>query len=158
MRWALWPSGPLWDAQRERAWILYGLYNDELASGIGVAVWTSLDQPVERLQVDGSYLLFPAPEPEWANAPVVAGDWLYAFGCVQEGLARPLDRWLLVYSEPFDRDVVAPTAPSLTGPWSHEQVLLRASGASPYDAVHHPELELDDGLVQYITYSRLARP
>ena len=38
--------------------------------------------------------------------------------------------------------------------WSHETVLFRASGDSPYDALHHPDLEEQDGLVQYITYSQ----
>jgi hypothetical protein len=201
--WALWPSGPLFDEQRQRAWVLYGLYNDEFPSGIGIASWDALDQPVVRHMVGDSWLLFPAPEVEWANAPVVYGDWLYAFGCPLRGLSRPcmlarapledprdraawrfwdgdgwssssseaeklfqgapimevswnraLDRWLLVYSKPFDPDVVARTAEYLQGPWSDEEVLFRAPGESPYDAVHHAELEEEDGLVQYITYSQ----
>ena len=203
VRWALWPSAPIWDAARERAWILYGLYNDEFESGIGVASWAGLDQPVVRLDLDGSWLLFPGPEPEWANAPVVDGEWLYTFGCPREGLehrcmlarvpiadpsvradwrfwtgdewstsmtaaevlfegapimqvsyAEGLDRWLLIYSKPFDEDVVARTATRIEGPWSHEEVLFRVEGESAYDALHHPELEQDDGLVQFISYSQ----
>jgi hypothetical protein len=203
VRWALWPSDPQWDPQRERAWILYGLYNDEHPSGIGIASWDGLDQPVVRRQVGDSWLLFPAPEIEWGAGLVVADDFLYAFGCPRVGLARHcrlarvpledpsdrsawrfwhgddwsssdekterlfdgttimevswnegLDRWLIVYSKPFDHDVVARTAEYLTGPWSDEEVLFRAPGESPYDAVHHPDLEEQNGLVQYITYSQ----
>jgi hypothetical protein len=203
--WALWPSDPQFDAERNRAWILYGLYNDELPSGIGIASWDGLDQPVVRRTFgdDDSYLLFPAPETEWGAGMVIDDDWLYAFGCRHHALSRPcmigrapledpsdraswrffdgddwnvdsdraeqlfdgapimelswnagLDRWLLIYSKPFDRDVVARTAESLSGPWSHEEVLFRAPGEAPYDAVHHPDLEEQDGLVQYITYSQ----
>ncbi|MFV8749930.1 DUF4185 domain-containing protein [Nannocystaceae bacterium ST9] len=203
VRWALWPSAPLFDESRQRAWILYGLYNDELPSGIGIASWDGLDQPVVRHEIDGSWLLFPAPEIEWAAAPVVHADWLYSFGCQLRGLSRPcmlarapledptdraawrfwdgegwsksaddadelfdgapimevawnpaLDRWLLVYSKPFDHDVVARTAEYLQGPWSREEVLFRAPGEAPYDAVHHADLQEQDGLVQYITYSQ----
>jgi hypothetical protein len=202
VRWALWPSDPQWDAQRERAWIFYGLYNDEHPSGIGIASWDGLDQPVVRRQIGDSWLLFPAPEIEWGAGLVVADDFIYAFGCPQAGLARHcrlgrvpledpsnraawrfwngdewssnddkteklftgatimevawnqgLDRWLIVYSKPFDHDIVARTAEYLTGPWSNEEVLFRAPGEAPYDAVHHPDLEERDGLVQYITYS-----
>lgn len=203
VRWALWPSAPLFDEARQRAWILYGLYNDELPSGIGIASWAGLDQPVVRHTIDDSWLLFPAPEVEWAAAPVIYGDWLYAFGCPLRGLSRPcmlarapledpsdrsawrfwagegwsssqadadelfqgapimevswnraLDRWLLVYSEPFDNDVVARTAEYLQGPWSAEEVLFTAPGEPPYDAVHHADLEQDEGRIQYITYSQ----
>lgn len=205
VRWALWPSNPLYDEARGRAWILYGLYNDELPSGIGIASWAGLDQPVVRHTIGegDSWLLFPAPELEWANAPLVHDDWLYAFGCQLRGLARPcmlarapledpsdrsawrffdgdvwvadaseadelfdgapimevswndaLERWLLVYSKPFDHDVVARTAEHLVGPWSREEVLFRAPGDAPYDAVHHADLEEQDGLVQYVTYSQ----
>jgi hypothetical protein len=205
VRWALWPSDPQFDETRNRAWILYGLYNDELPSGIGIASWDGLDQPVVRRTFgdDDSFLLFPAPETEWGAGMVIDGDHLYAFGCRHQGLSRPcmigrapledpsdraawrfwdgddwssesdraehlfdgapsmalswnaaLDRWLVSYSKPFDHDVVARTAESLSGPWSREAVLFRAPGESPYDAVHHPDLEEDDGLVQYITYSQ----
>lgn len=202
-RWALWPSDPLYDPERERAWIFYGLYNDAFPSGIGIASWDGLDLPVVRRQIDGSWLLFPAPEIEWGAAAVVHDDKLWAYGCKQDGLERRcmlarapledpsdraawrfwdgdawsstaddaevlfdgatimevswnvgLDRWLLVYTTPFDHDIVARTADELTGPWSHETVLFRASGDAPYDAVHHPDLEEQDGLVQYVTYSR----
>lgn len=200
--WALWPSSPLFDATRNRAWILYGLYNDEFPSGIGVASWDGLDQPVVRRKIGDSYLLFPAPETEWGAALVIDGDMLYALGCPREFLSRPcmigrvpledpsdraawrfwdggewsssqagetlfegapimelswnagLDRWLCIYSKPFDHDVVARTAEELTGPWSKEKVLFRAPGESPYDAVHHADLEEESGLVQYITYSQ----
>lgn len=204
VRWALWPGSPQFDAARNRAWIFYGLYNDEFPSGIGIASWDGLDQPVVRRKVDGdSYLLFPKPETEWGAATVIHDDMIYAFGCDNEFLARRcmigrvpledpsdksawrfwdgdewgtsqkeadelfdgatimelswnagLDRWLLIYSKPFDHDVFARTAEELTGPWSREEVLFRVPGESTYDAVHHPDLEEENGLVQYITYSQ----
>jgi hypothetical protein len=202
VRWALWPSSPQFDVARDRAWVFYGLYNDELPSGIGIASWDGLDQPVVRRTFGDSYLLFPAPETEWGAGMVIDDDLLYAFGCRLDLLARPcmigrvsledpsdraawrfwdgdewtresgdaeelfdgapimevswnagLDRWLLIYSKPFDHDVVARTAESLSGPWSGEAVLFQAPGEAPYDAVHHADLEEQDGLVQYITYS-----
>jgi hypothetical protein len=206
VRWALWPSAPQFDAARSRAWIFYGLYNDELPSGIGIASWDGLDQPVVRRTFgdDESYLLFPAPQTEWGAAMVIDDDQLYALGCRHQALSRPcmiarapleddpseraawrfwdgddwspesdraeqlfdgapimelswntgLDRWLLIYSKPFDHDVVARTAESLFGPWSREAVLFQAPGEAPYDVVHHPELEEQDGLVQYVTFSQ----
>ncbi|MCA9689912.1 MAG: DUF4185 domain-containing protein [Myxococcales bacterium] len=201
--WALWPSAPMMDPAGDRAWILYGLFNSEHPSGIGVASWAGLDQPVVRHRIGDSWLLFPEPQPEWANAPVIFDGSLYAFACPREGLARPcsigrapldavdepsawrffdgdawspdmddadelfhgapimevtwiepLHSWLLAYSDPFDNDVVARTAPALEGPWSREEVLFTVDGDAPYDIAIHGELAEDDGLTQFITFSR----
>ena len=66
-----------------------------------------------------------------------------------------LGEWLAVYSPPFDHEILARTAPQLTGPWSRASVLYVApEDHAPYDAVHHPEYEEDGGRVQYLTYSR----
>ncbi|MCA9720039.1 MAG: DUF4185 domain-containing protein [Myxococcales bacterium] len=63
--------------------------------------------------------------------------------------------WLAIYSSPFSRDVVARTAPALTGPWTRESVIYTAPGDdAPYDVVHHPEYAEEAGRVQYLTYSR----
>lgn len=72
------------------------------------------------------------------------------------GRNEALGGWLVVYSPPFDHEIVARTAPDLVGPWSEASVLHRApkSEDAPYDAVHHAEYEEDGGLVQYVTYSR----
>jgi hypothetical protein len=66
------------------AWVLYLLLNKHHASGVGVGIWRGFDQPVERLRVGDSWLLFPAPEPEFMNAPIVHGAYLYTFGCVRD--------------------------------------------------------------------------
>lgn len=205
-RWALWPSDPLWDEARGQAWFLYGLYADGEASGIGVATWRGLDQPVVRQRMpNGSWLLFPGDvDLEWSNAPTVFDDHLFTFGCPQAGLSRPcslarvplasvadrtawrfwdghdwsadpddrvvlfegapimsvsfvaaLDRWLLVYSDPFSIEAEARTAPALTGPWSRSVTLHRAVGEDAhYDVVHHADLQEQNGAVQWITWSR----
>src|SRR6185436_14424464 len=69
-------------------WILYGLFNDQNESGIGVASWDGLDQPVVRHRIGDSWLLFPKPEPEWANAPVVHDGYLYTFACPVDVFTR----------------------------------------------------------------------
>lgn len=86
-RFALWPSEPLVDPANDRAWILFGRYNDAHPSGIGVASWDGPDAPVVRHDADG--LLFPEGHREWANAPLVHDGHLYTFGCQPQGLARP---------------------------------------------------------------------
>ena len=66
-----------------------------------------------------------------------------------------LQSWLLVYSAPLSEDIVARTAPELTGPWSRETVLYTVTGEdAPYDAVQHSEWSEDGGRVEYITWSR----
>jgi hypothetical protein len=103
VRWALWPSNPQFDATRNRAWIFYGLYNDELPSGIGIASWDGLDQPVVRRKFGDSYLLFPAPETEWGAGMVIDDDLLYAFGCRLDFLARPCMIGRVPLEDPSDR-------------------------------------------------------
>ena len=202
-RWALWPGAPVYDEASRTAWILYGLYNDHQPSGIGIASWKGLDQPVQRHRIGDSWLLFPSHELEWANAPLAHDGYLYAFACPRDdwdhtcrlgraplespddrttwryfdgetwspvssraatlfngapimsaSFVAAIDRWLVIYSEPFSEDIVLRSAPDLVGPWSAPAVLFAEHGEPPYDVVHHPELEQDGGLVQYVTYSQ----
>jgi len=88
VRWAIWPSQPLFDEARGTAWVLYGLYNQAQPSGIGVARWSGLDQPIQRLRVGDSWLLFPSGEPEYASAATVRDGFLYAFACTLDFVAR----------------------------------------------------------------------
>lgn len=67
-----------------------------------------------------------------------------------------LNSWLVVYSPTLSSQIVARTAPELTGPWSREALLYEPTGEDedPYDAVAHAELAEDDGRVVYVTWSR----
>ena len=65
-----------------------------------------------------------------------------------------LQAWLTVYSPPFSEEILARTAPDLTGPWSRPAVLHVADGEEPYDAVRHAEFDEDDGAVIYLSWSR----
>jgi hypothetical protein len=69
------------------------------------------------------------------------------------------DCYLAVYSEPLDTKVMLRTAPHPEGPWSAP--LFAFKGQAPnnkdawiYDALGHAEFAEQDGLVQYISYSR----
>lgn len=77
------------------------------------------------------------------GAPIMSVHW-----------SQWLGAYLAVYSEPFSADIVARTAPELTGPWSRATVLHTATGEEPYDAVQHAEFDEDDGRILYITWSR----
>jgi hypothetical protein len=61
----------------------------------------------------------------------------------------------VIYSPPSSKDILARSAPALTGPWSGETCLYRVRGEdAPYDATHHEELSQEDGRVEYVTWSR----
>ncbi len=69
-----------------------------------------------------------------------------------------LARWIAVYSAPLSDDVVARTAPALTGPWSDDARLFTADrkgmGGWTYDAEAHPELSPDGGRTLYVSHTR----
>ncbi len=66
-----------------------------------------------------------------------------------------LNQWMVVYTPPFDHEIVARTASELTGPWSAPSVLYVAPEEDPpYDALWHPEYDLEGGKTIYVTYSR----
>jgi hypothetical protein len=214
-RYAAWPGAAVYDAERERALVFYGLIYAEPGdfnfTGVGssLAVWNDPDEDAIRPVVDPDAehptLLFGPDTPSFGVASTTIDETLYTFACDQDGFAHvcrlarvaladafevaawqmwdgsgwsgdfgraatlfegapimslshvpALDAWMLVYSPPFDREVVARTAPELTGPWSAPSVLYRAPSDEdpPYDVLHHAEYEEQDGLVQYVTYSR----
>ena len=73
------------------------------------------------------------------------------------------NRFLALYSRPFDSRVVLRTAARPEGPWSEELPLFDAlvPNTGPpwiYDALSHPEYASDGGRVQYVTYSRATGP
>lgn len=202
-RWAIWPSAPLVHPTEGHAWLLYLLLNEHHDSGVGLARWEGLDQPVQRQAVGDGWLLFPAPEPEFSNGALVEGEHLYAFACEQDGWDRPcslarvdidrvaerdawrffdgaawssdiadraalfdgapiisvawnpaLNRWLAVYSRPFEHHAFARTAERIEGPWSRETKLFRIPGEPAYDLNQHAELAEEDGLVLWLSLSR----
>jgi hypothetical protein len=71
-----------------------------------------------------------------ARTVVSAGSGLTVF--------RRNDLWVATYTLPLDNQVVARTAPALTGPWSEEAELFvadrRGQDGWTYDAFPHPEL------------------
>ena len=66
--------------------------------------------------------------------------------------------YLAVYSQPMDAVTRLRTAPRPEGPWSRAVTAFRAQkpegGGWVYDAVAHPEFDLDGGRVIHVTYSR----
>lgn len=213
-RYAVWPSEPYFDAQRDRALVFYGLIYAEPGDfnfesvGSSIAIWEDPDslpvRPVIDPEAEHPDVLFGPGEPGWGVTSTIADDLLYTFACdgddgpghkcriARVGIDAIHDRsawrvwdgdewsanmnqaevlfegapimslsyneflgaWLVVYSSPFESEIVARTAPALSGPWSREGVLYDAGEDAPYDALHHPEYEEDGGRVQYITYSR----
>jgi hypothetical protein len=100
-RWAVWPGPPIWDAERNRALIFYGLIHAEPGDfnfqGVGqsIAVWDAFDADPARPELapgtDHPTILFGEDEPGWGTAAVIDGDQLYAFACDSDesGLAPP---------------------------------------------------------------------
>jgi len=72
---------------------------------------------------------------------------------------RYLQCYLAVYSAPMDNRAMLRTAPRPEGPWSAPLPVFEAQKPENdngwvYDALPHPELERDNGRIQYVTYSR----
>lgn len=69
-----------------------------------------------------------------------------------------LGQWVVSYTGPIGDDVLARTAPSPTGPWSDEVLLLRADRKGhdgwTYDAYAHPELSAPGMRELYVSYTR----
>jgi hypothetical protein len=66
--------------------------------------------------------------------------------------------WVAVYARSLSNEVVARTAPALTGPWSDETQLFTADRKGDdgwtYDAYVHPELTSADGGALYVSFTR----
>ncbi len=66
-----------------------------------------------------------------------------------------LNLWMVVYTKPFDNTIWARTAPELSGPWSGATALHTVDEPNPpYDAIWHPEFNIDGGKTMFVTYSR----
>ncbi len=66
--------------------------------------------------------------------------------------------WLATCDRPLSSDVVARTAPAITGPWSDEVHLFTADRKGDtgwtYDAYAHPEFSPDGQDVLYFSFTR----
>ena len=90
-RWAIWPGHAVFDADRQRALLFYGLIYAEPGAynfhGVGqsIALWTdyaSLPQrPTFSPGAAHPTLLWDEGEPSYGAAAVIDGSWLYAFAC-----------------------------------------------------------------------------
>lgn len=98
-RWAVWPGSPVWDEERQRAIVFYGVIYAEPGDfnfeGVGgsIALWDDPDGLPERPELgryaDHPDLLWGPDEGEWSNAPAIADDHLHGFSCPQRGWDRP---------------------------------------------------------------------
>lgn len=101
-RWALWPGPIVWDPVGERALIVYTKIYGEPGPwnfhgiGTGIAVWSGLDQPVQRpvVRPDAEHptLLWSEQELNLGSAAVVEDGMLYLFGCHGRSKACKLGR------------------------------------------------------------------
>ncbi len=172
--WAIWtdpdaqPQRPVIDADAEHPDLIWG--EGEPGWGVGAILE---EEYLYTFACDTDFLSNPC---SLASAPLVELQertaWRYFNGSgwsADMDDARPLfdgapimsvswsawlGAYLVVYSPPFSPDILARTAPELTGPWSRPTVLYTAQGEEPYDAVQHAELDSGDGSVLYITWSR----
>lgn len=88
-----------------------------------------------------------------AAKPVFDGnDIMTVFRCPFAGV------FVAIYSQPMDAKTMLRTAPAPEGPWSRTVKLFDnkepEGGGWVYDALAHPEYAQNDGLTQYVTYSR----
>jgi hypothetical protein len=91
-RWAVWPGRPVWDADRSRAILFYGLIYADPGGfhGLGqsVALWNDLAQAPERpILSTGVHptLLFQQNEPAWGTAALIDAGMLHVFACDTDG-------------------------------------------------------------------------
>lgn len=98
-RWAVWPGTPVWDPQRARALIIYGLIYAEPGEfnfegvGTSIATWEDVDAPATRPTIDADAehpdLMWGVETPALGVASAIVDDRLNSFACEQEGLGRP---------------------------------------------------------------------
>jgi hypothetical protein len=121
----------------------------------------SFDRPCVMARVDASAALDRSQWRYWDGAAWSARmtDARPLFG---GGLGMTVFKlgaqWVAVYARSLSNDVVARTAPALTGPWSDETGLFTADRHGDdgwtYDAYVHPEWTTTDGKTLYLSYTR----
>ncbi len=112
-RWAVWPGVIVSDELRNRALIFYEVIYAEPGDmnfegfGKGIAVWTSLDEPPQRLTVSASVdhpdIIFSDNEPSFGSAAAVVGEELYVYGCDLESMRKPCKLAKVPLADALDR-------------------------------------------------------
>ena len=73
-----------------------------------------------------------------------------------------LEEYVAIYSRVLSKDVMIRAAPSPEGPWSDEvkafTVFPPKDGGNVYDALAHPEYNVDGGRIMFVTYTRGTGP
>jgi hypothetical protein len=122
---------------------------------------SGLKRPCTLARVESASALDRASWTYWNGSA-----WSPAIGDLQPvfdgGLGMTVFRlgsnWLAVYARSLSNDIVARTAPMLTGPWSDETPLFTADRKGDsgwtYDAYVHPELTPADGGALYVSFTR----
>ena len=100
-RYSAWPGAPIFDAQKNRAFVFYTLVYTEPGQehvkhlGQSLASWSSYQSLPERQDVggDGDHptLLFGDHEARWGSGAFIQGGTLYAFGCDTDDDEHPDD-------------------------------------------------------------------
>jgi hypothetical protein len=108
--------------------------------------------------VDRSAWTFYAGQGTWSAS---VGDAVSVFSgndILSVAWNQYLQRYVAVYSAPLSDRVMLRTSTHAEGPWSrevHAFTTLPASGGNTvYDALAHPEYDIDGGRIIYISYSR----
>jgi hypothetical protein len=113
-RWALWPGPVVADLKTRKAYVFYSKVFSRVGPwafksvGRSIAVWDEPNRKPVRPRVRPGAaeptLLFPENDPPLGEGALVVGDWLYAYGCQQEGSAFPCILGRVKFAEALTRD------------------------------------------------------
>jgi hypothetical protein len=114
-RLAVWPGTMVFDSERDRALIFYGLIHAEPGDfnfrGVGqsIALWERFEEAPTRPEVSPAAehptLLFAEGEPPWGTAAVIEGEDLFVFACDsdEDGFSPPCRLARVATADVLDR-------------------------------------------------------